>query len=298
VSADPARNKRRPAPVVEAPADPVAPEGELSPPPGPTASTIRPLASRPRRKAWSLLSMTAGALLVLACSVGVAWGARRYVLASPRFAIRAVLVDGGSRRSAEEIAAIGGISVGSNVFALDLEASKDALVADPWIAKAIVARKLPGTVEVHVVEHEARAVVSIDRELYLSSPDGELFKRLDSADPIDLPLVTGVARDSVVIDREGVAVTVRTALDVLTELERSGLARRYPVQELHVEKDGSIVATIGKDAIALALGRAPFRGKIDQAARVLAEVTARKAQASVVFLDNDAHPERVVVRMR
>jgi cell division protein FtsQ len=30
----------------------------------------------------------------------------------------------------------------------------------------------------------------------------------------------------------------------------------------------------------------------------LNELARRKANASVVFLDNDAHPERVVVRMR
>ena len=55
---------------------------------------------------------------------------------------------------------------------------------------------------------------------------------------------------------------------------------------------------LGREAIALYLGLPPYRDKIEQASRVLSEVARRKAQAQVVFLDNNAHPERVVVRMR
>jgi cell division protein FtsQ len=77
-----------------------------------------------------------------------------------------------------------------------------------------------------------------------------------------------------------------------------GVTRRYPLQELHLEKDGSLVATVGREAIALSLGQPPYRDKIEESARILTEVARRKANASVIFLDNDAHPERVVVRMR
>jgi cell division protein FtsQ len=58
------------------------------------------------------------------------------------------------------------------------------------------------------------------------------------------------------------------------------------------------VLVVGKDATALHLGRGPYRQNLEQASRVMAELQNRRGQASVVFLDNDAHPERVVVRMR
>ena len=93
-------------------------------------------------------------------------------------------------------------------------------------------------------------------------------------------------------------LAVKRALDVADDAERSGLAKRYPIQELHLEKDGSLVVTIGKEAVALHLGMPPYRDKIEEASRVLFEVSRRKASAAVVFLDNSAHPERVVVRMR
>jgi cell division protein FtsQ len=85
---------------------------------------------------------------------------------------------------------------------------------------------------------------------------------------------------------------------VADEAERTGIAKRYPLQEMHLEKDGSLVVTIGREAIALSLGQPPYRDKMEEASRILNELARRKANASVVFLDNDAHPERVVVRMR
>ncbi len=281
-------------------------DDDVSPLPAPTSRSVRPAAPKKEapkapskaRHALGTLQMIAGLLVVVTSSVAAAWGARHYMLTSPRFAVRTVLVSGNVRRSAEEIAQRGGIDVGANVFALDLEGASASILSDPWIARATATRKLPSTIEIAVVENEAHALVSIDSELYLASSDGVLFKKVTDADPFDLPVITGISTDKAVNDREGVELIVRRALDVVTELDRAGLAKRYPVQEVHVDKDGTLRVVIGKAAITLELGTAPFRGKIEQARRVIAELAARKADASVIFLDNEAHPERVVVRMR
>jgi cell division protein FtsQ len=255
------------------------------------------VARRPSR-ALRGLQLVAGVAVVLTASIAVAWGARRYIMSSPRFAVRSVLVDGVQRRSAEQLASAGGIEVGKNIFALDLALAGAAIATDPWIERATVTRKLPATVYVNVVEREARALVAIGGELYLVTRDGELFKKLAEDDPVDLPIVTGITGEQVARDRPGVVITVKRLLDVAEDMERDGIARRYPIQELHVERDGSIVLTIGKEAMALHLGQPPYRDKVAQAARVLTEIAQRKADASVIFLDNDAHPERVVVRMK
>jgi cell division protein FtsQ len=305
--AAPNRKISRPGKIIEAPADPMPGlmlRDDESPPPAPTSNTVRPPpgpSPRPSRVAGKItrtLQLVFGAAVVIIASIAVAWGARRYIMSSPRFAIRTVLVDGASRRTAEQIASAGGVAVGANIFALDPEATSNAITSDPWIERATVARKLPSTIQITVVEREARAAAAIGGDLYLATRDGELFKRFAEADPEDLPIVTGILPEQVARDRAGVVLAVKRALDVLEELERTGIAKRYPVQELHLEKDGSLVITIGKEAIALHLGHPPFRAKIEQGSRVLQEIGKRKANASVIFLDNDAHPERVVVRMR
>ncbi|MCC6553803.1 MAG: FtsQ-type POTRA domain-containing protein [Polyangiaceae bacterium] len=310
----PARSEGPKAPAKAGASKPPARRGasDESPHPPATSVSVRPprgpargdapagprAAARPVSAGLRWIQLCAGVAVVLAASIAVAWGARRYVMSSPRFAIRTVLVDGAQRRSAEQVASAGGIEVGKNIFVLDPATAGAAIATDPWIERATVTRKLPSTIQVSVVEREALAIASIGGELYLATRDGDLFKRLGADDPVDLPVVTGLAPDQVARDRAGVVLAVKRVLDVVEDMDRIGLARRYPIQELHIEKDGSLVFTVGKEGIALHLGQPPYRDKVAQAAHVLNEVARRKANASVIFLDNDAHPERVVVRMR
>lgn len=282
----------------------LAPEDPLllddSPPPGPVSQSVRP-PSGPRRakgRFWSTVQLIAGVIVVLSASIAVAWGARRYVTTSPRFAVRTVAVGGTQRRSAEHVATLAGASIGKNVFSVDPATAEAAILADPWIERAKVLRTLPGTIEITITEREAHAVCTIGDELYLVTRDGDIFKKAEGEDPVDLPVITGVLPQQIAKDRAGVLLANKRLLDVAEDLEKVGVARRYPIQELHVGTDGSLVVTIGKEAILLHFGHPPYREKIEQASRVLSEVARRKASASVVFLDNDAHPERVVVRMK
>jgi len=286
--------------AVIAPSDPMF-GGDDSPPPGPVSQSVRPPApARPARKSRfvATLQLLGGVIVVLAASIAVAWGARRYITTSPRFAVRTVTVDGTQRRTAEQVATLAGVAIGKNVFAVDPVTAERGILADPWIEKAKVVRNLPGTVEIVIAEREALALCAIGGELYLVTRDGDLFKKADADDPTDLPVITGVLPEQITKDRAGVILSNKRLLDVAEDLSKVGVGRRYPIQELHTNTDGSLVVTIGKEAILLHFGQPPFRDKIEQAARVLNEVARRKASASVVFLDNNAHPERVVVRMK
>ncbi|MFS8068464.1 MAG: cell division protein FtsQ/DivIB [Byssovorax sp.] len=289
------------AEVIDAPSDPIL-GGDDSPLPGPATTSLRPAPGATLKRFEGRVSrglqLVAGAAVVAAASISVAWGARRYVTTSPRFAVRTVLVEGERRRSAVAVAEAAGVAVGKNIFALDLHHAGQLLAQDPWIERATVTRKLPSTVAISVVEREAYAAAVINGELYLATRDGDLFKKLGEDDPSDLPVVTGITAEQIARDRAGVVLAVKRVLDVVEDFERTGIAKRYPVEELHLEKDGVLTVTIGKEAIALHLGMPPYRDKIEQGSRVLNEVARRKANAQVIFLDNDAHPERVVVRMR
>jgi cell division protein FtsQ len=238
-----------------------------------------------------------GVALVVACSVGVAWVARRHIMTSPRFAVTAVDVIGNERRTADAIASEGGIAVGANVFVLDLDAARARLLADPWIAEVALARRLPGTILVQITERKAAAIITMG-DTFLATADGDPFKRLEPGDPIDLPVVTGIHADAYAADREGTMRTVRRAVDLAAEYERGWLAKRSPLQEVHVDSEGAFHLVVGRSGMQLVLGGPPFRRKLEQAARVVAELDKRGSKADAIMLDNDARPERVVVRMR
>jgi cell division protein FtsQ len=239
-----------------------------------------------------------GVLLTIAVAVGCVYGLVRYTRRSPRFAVKSVEVEGTVHRTASDIARLGGIEAGVNIFTVDVEAARSRILSDPWMEKVAIVRRLPGTIHVDVGERDAFAMLALGQQMYLVTRQGEIFKRVEPGDPSDLPTVTGLMLDLVARDRSGAVGLVKRALDLVGEYERTAPARTLPVQEVHIHDDGALSLVVGKDPIVLYLGRGPYRQSVEQAAKVLGEVPRRGAQASVVFLDNEAHPERVVVRMR
>jgi cell division protein FtsQ len=244
------------------------------------------------------LSLITGIVVVITASVLVAWGLRRYLHSSPRFALRVIEVNGVSRLTPHQVAKRAGLEAGLNIFTIDVDHAAIAAESDPWVEKATVEKNLPDTVRVTIVEREPRALAAVQGQLYLIDASGEIFKELRDGDPIDLPVVTGVTGEEIAKDREAVRTRLRRALDIASELERAEIAARYPVQEIAVAADLSTTVTIGQHGLTLAFGPPPYRAKIAKAARILEEVRHRKLENAILFLDNRAHPERVVVRMK
>jgi cell division protein FtsQ len=272
----------------------------------PIAAPVK-ASSLPREsKTMRIARGVVGFLMVVGIGGTVAWGARKYVKTSPRFAITEVITTGAKRRSPDELASIAGIGKGQNVFTADLDRARARLIADPWVSEASLARQLPGTVFLRVVEREAGGIVATNDgspkaaggETYVVTREGAIIKRLETGDPTDLTVVTGVVLQHLLDDREGAARTIRRALDLAADYDHTPLATRSPLEEVHVEPNGEMTLVVGKSAVALHMGAPPYRRKLDQAIRVIAELDRRGAKPDSIMLDNEARPDRVVVRMR
>jgi len=263
----------------------------------------------PRKSESRAMRITRGVIgfvMVLGIGGGVAYGARRYVKTSPRFAVSEIVTTGAKHRTPDELATVAGIAKGQNVFTTDLDRARTRLMADPWVSEASLARQLPGTIFLRVVEREAGGIVATNDgspraaggETYLVTREGALIKRLEAGDPTDLPIVTGVVLQAMIDDREGSARTVRRALDLASDYDHCPLAHRSGLEEVHVESNGEMTLVVGKNAVQLHMGPPPYRRKLEQAVRVVAELDRRGAKPDSIMLDNEARPDRVVVRMR
>lgn len=271
-----------------------------------TVPAVRSEASSSESRAMRIGRGVVGFVMVIAIGGTVAWGARRYVKTSPRFAVSEIITTGAKRRSPDELATVAGIGKGQNIFTTDLDRARVRLLADPWVSEASLARQLPGTIFLRVVEREAGGIVATNDgtpkaaggETYLVTREGAIIKRLETGDPTDFTIVTGVVLQQLIDDREGATRTVRRALDLAADFEHSPLAQRSPLEEVHVETNGEMTLVIGKSAISLHMGGPPYRRKLEQAVRVVAELDRRGAKADAIMLDNETRPDRVVVRMR
>jgi cell division protein FtsQ len=289
-----ARNTRVARPSVP----PASGAASVAPPQATPRTTDEPRDSKRSAALFRVLRGAFGFALVVGIGVTVAWAARTYVKTSPRFAVSEIVTTGSKRRGPDELASIAGITTGQNVFMTDLEAARARLLADPWISEATLARQLPGTIYVRVAERDAAGVLGTGDGTYLVTREGTIIKRVESGDPTDLPVVTGVSLEQLTTDREGATRTVRRALDLAFDVERSPLAQRAPLEEIHVEPNGEMSLVMGKSGVRVQMGAPPYRRKIEQAVRVLAELDRRGAKPESIMLDNEGRPDRVVVRMR
>ena len=286
-----ARNVRRSS----VPAPPSLPPVSADVPP---ARLPTPRKKRDPSRALAIARAVFGVLMVIGIGSGVAWGARRYVRTSPRFAVTDIQTSGGKRRTPDEIAATAGVTKGQNVFSIDLDKARRQLANDPWIETADITRQLPGSIVIRITEREAAGIVAMAEGTYLVTRDGAVIKRVEAGDPLDFHVITGVPLATLVDDREGATHQIRAALDLAYDYDRSPLAQRSPVEEVHVETNGEMTLIVGKTGVTLRMGVSPYRRKLEQAVRIMGELDRRGAKADTVMLDDEARPERVVVRMK
>lgn len=260
------------------------------------AALRRSLALKATR-ALAIARAVLGVALAIGIAGGLAWSARSYARQSPRFAVSHIDIVGNTRLSVDRTLSLSELRQGMNIFDVRAEDAKQKLLSDPWVLSAEVSRKLPDSVTISLTERKAAALVALG-ETMLATRDGVVFKRLEEGDPTDLPVVTCLDETTVATDPEGTKRTIEGALDLLAEYETTKIAQRYPAEELCARPDGTFALVIGKDGLSLRLGPAPYRRKLAQAERVLYELERRRTKADLVLLDNEARPDRVVVRVR
>jgi hypothetical protein len=257
-----------------------------------------PLGARLARACWVAAKASVGLCLVLGTAGATAWGGYRLAASSSRFSIQDVEVDTSRRLGDRELLRQAGIRIGDNLLALDLREAEQRLLADPWVRSVRMSRKLPHTVRIQLVEHEAAALASLDGEMYLVSADGEPFKAWQAGDVHDLPVLTGVTSEAIAKDRPGAVARLAMGLNVLNHYERLPVSHVQRAQEVNLGQDGSVVLNVGVRGVSLHLGQGPWPKKLLMVAEVLRTFEHKRELPGVVFLDNALHPERVVVRMR
>ena len=135
-------------------------------------------------------------------------------LADAGFAVNEVHVGGQRVTDLDDIFSTLDVSPGSSIFGFDRAAAGDRLRRLPWVAEAHIARRLPDTLVVEIVERTARAVWS----------DGEVSALLDGEGRTLSAITPRMAPDGLVRVSGAGAPAAFAALDAM--LARHGDLRR------------------------------------------------------------------------
>jgi cell division protein FtsQ len=103
-----------------------------------------------------------------------------------------VRIDGVGHTAAADVRRVAGISPGDTMVGVDVGGAAARVEELPWVAEARVARRWPGTVEIHVTEREPLALVDVAAgRVALVDGDGRVLE-VTRQPPAGLPEVTGV----------------------------------------------------------------------------------------------------------
>lgn len=246
-----------------------------------------PLGPKVLRGAKTFVKVLAFTLPLPALGYG-AWWAWGQVTTSQYLNVTGVTVIGAQRVAAEEVVAASGITAGLNIFSFSKDEVASRLKANPWVESVEVDRELPGTVEITVKEREAIALVKLDA-LYLMDSAGVIFKRYSAEEGLDLPVVTGLTKESLASSSENLEERLMELISVLTN--RSGF-NITNVSEIKIDADHGLSLFTLEEGVRLDVGMGSFEEKLASFEKILS--TRDGVLKGIEAFDLNNHREVIV----
>ena len=117
-------------------------------------------------------------------------GATIFALVSPIFGIEIISVQGNEKISTEEIINLSNLKIGDNIFRNVNRETTNNIKQEPYIGDVKIKRKLPGTVEITVIEREiAYQIKVIDSYIYIDE-EGYILEKSEVAQKV--PILEGI----------------------------------------------------------------------------------------------------------
>ncbi len=212
---------------------------------------------------------------------------------SSYFKIDEVRVEKQVRVSEEEIVALSDITMGSNIFELDLERIGRKIEENPWIYSAQVQRLFPKTVVIRVEERSPMAVINLDY-LYYVDGRGEIFKVLEAHDSLDYPVITGLERKDLLERPEESRRQLQGMMEVIEELSKRRIFALNDVSEIHLEASGEVVLYTCNGGIPVNIGTHDYQAKLDRLERIFSDLKPRLRALKYIDLNVT---DRIIVKV-
>ncbi|CAG1066365.1 Cell division protein DivIB [uncultured bacterium] len=223
-----------------------------------------PLGPRAVRGAKKIGKVLAFTIPLPALAFG-AWWAYGQVTTSKYLVVTDVTVAGAQRVAPEELVAASGIVQGQNIFSFSKDEVLARLKANPWLESIEINRELPGSIEITVKERDAIALVKLD-SLYVMDSNGVIFKRYSAEEGLDLPVVTGLTKESLASATENLEERLMELISVLTN--RSGF-NITNVSEIKIDADHGLSLFTLDEGVRLDVGMGSFEEKLVSFEKIL-----------------------------
>ena len=197
--------------------------------------------------------------VVLACVacvglyIGVGWGAERLFFENSDYQVSTIEVQTDGALQREQILKVADVREGENIFRLNLARVHDQLQQLPQVDEVQVMRKLPGEIDIHVIERKPVAWITDEKQIvdpfvsgaaFLVDARGVLMKEKKLLpEYLGLPLITGCASEPLEAGKVVESFEAKAALELLHLSTRSFMQTRFQIREIDVSKGYCLLVT-------------------------------------------------------
>jgi cell division septal protein FtsQ len=196
-------------------------------------------------------------VLTLALGVGVffgvRFGAKRLFFENPDYRLGQIDIQTDGTLQRDQVLKAAELREGENIFSVNLAQVRDRLLQLPQVDDVQVIRKLPGEIDVRIVERKPIAWITSDKQIsdpfasevaFLVDARGVLMKEKKLLpEYLGLPLITGCTSESLEPGKIVESFEAKAALDLLRLSTASFMQTRFLIREIDVSKGYCLVVS-------------------------------------------------------
>lgn len=211
------------------------------------------VAHRNRRVLVFFSKLALVAALICGIYVGGRYAAKRFFLDNPDYKLSTIEVQTDGTLQREQILSVAGLHEGENIFRVNLARVHDRLQDLPQVDEIEVIRKLPGEIDIRIVERKPIAWVTSEKQMadpfasdaaFLIDGRGVLMKEKKLLpEYLGLPVIVGCQSESLQAGKTVEAPETKAALELLRLSSRSFMQTRFQIREIDVSKEYCLVVT-------------------------------------------------------
>ncbi len=251
--------------------------------------------NRLRRRAGEVLReigrmfLLTGAIVFVTAALVIGYD---LILRSPDLSVRETVVKGCQELTEKEILTLASVRSSANLLTINRDAIARRIRANPWVREVFVGREFPGRLVIVLRERKAVALLERDEGLYLVDGEGTPFKKLETGEGSDLPVLTGCVRGGII---DG--ALVKKSLALLNDL--AGIKdgpEIGKVSEIHGNETFGL-SLFSDTGLCLQLGFDGYENKLKRLTSVMADLDRKNLRTGFLLIDL-SNPAKINVQKR
>ena len=191
--------------------------------------------------------------LGLGVVLGVRYGAKHFFFENPDYRLSQIEFQTDGTLQRDQVLKTSDLREGANIFSVNLSQVRDRLQQLPQVDEVQVMRKLPGEIDIRVVERKPVAWITSEKQItdpfasdvaFLVDARGVLMKEKKLLpEYLGLPLITGCTSESLEPGKTVESFEAKASLELLRLSTASFMQTRFQIREIDVSKGYCLVVS-------------------------------------------------------